>query len=916
MIATPCPPPSSLRSLSSGRLAETESDALFDHIDQCDTCREELQSIQEDPDWLIDALRSPAPTSLSNYEQEHGYRAALARALGAIEHIDSGLQDSPSTPHLPKQIGEYEIIRPLGRGGMGHVYLARHTKLGRDVALKLIASHRLDSPQAATRFEAEMRAVGKLTHPNIVAAHDAREVDGTALLITEYIDGLDLAEIVRRTGPLSVADACEIARTIALALDYISQQGFVHRDVKPSNIMVSVDGQLKLLDLGLARYLHHEETAGMTGTGQIMGTLDYAAPEQITGSSKVDVRSDIYSLGCTLYHLLTGHPPFGNQSTQTPFAKMTAQVSETPATLTTVLPNAPANLTTLLTSMLAKSPNQRPQSAKEVAQRLAEHTSQSDLTTLLDKARNQDPVALVPSKAAPATKPSKPATSPFFKRPIPFWIAIAAGFFGLILGAFLGIIITITKPDGSKITMKVPDGSSIDIQDPSTLASESPQQPTTQTAENQPSFQPQPITTVTPDMLSPMAFAVTVEPEDIAEDQLNEAITALRNFDGEGMLETSIGIWCPLDDSAIDVNVNATHDGQRYTLIRKDEDGLIVWKEITEQIGVTSSFQGGDQQLAMHFSDPLSDRMHDITKKNLLSHLAVIVDGEIIIAPKIVSPITKSAVLTGKFDRKKMQYLMQALSGLVWEDHIERKQERVVPQGVSLPEQDFDATENTDSWPSVPDLSIDLFKKVAPDLEIRANFERIGMALHQYHEVYGKLPASKNTYRPVELDEDDVPLDAEIKPYSWRVALLPYLGHEDLFAEYDFTQDWDSDHNRELLYQMPPVYRTKRFMEKVELRSICQTSIVGIDDARSAMGQPFHKIIDGTSNTLYALETDVGPYWTQPWDITLEEYVDTVCRSNCVQALKADGHYARIEKLQPKRLRELCIRDDSLPEKF
>ncbi|MCA8973054.1 MAG: serine/threonine protein kinase, partial [Planctomycetes bacterium] len=172
-------------------------------------------------------------------------------------------------------------------------------KLGREVAVKLIASHRLNSPQAAKRFEAEMRAVGQLSHPSIVVAHDAREVDGVAVLVTEYIAGLDLAEVVRRTGPLSIPDACEILRLVAQALDYIAAQGFVHRDVKPSNIMLSAKGQLKILDLGLARYVNQEDAGGMTGTGQIMGTIDYASPEQISASHDVDLRSDVYSLGCT-----------------------------------------------------------------------------------------------------------------------------------------------------------------------------------------------------------------------------------------------------------------------------------------------------------------------------------------------------------------------------------------------------------------------------------------------------------------------------------------------------------------------------------------------------------------------------------------------------------------------------------------
>ena len=213
---------------------------------------------------------------------------------------------------------------------MGSVFLARHTKLGREVALKVLASHRLADKRMRERFEAEMRAVGRLSHPHIVTAHDAREVDGTAVLVTEYIDGLDLGQLVARTGPLEIADACEIIRTVAVALQYTSGQGFVHRDVKPSNIMLSWSGDVKLLDLGLARLQddRHKEVE-ITGTGQAMGTADYVAPEQVADSRSVDVRADIYSLGCTLFKILTGRAPFADLQHTTAFAKMTAHVVDT-----------------------------------------------------------------------------------------------------------------------------------------------------------------------------------------------------------------------------------------------------------------------------------------------------------------------------------------------------------------------------------------------------------------------------------------------------------------------------------------------------------------------------------------------------------------------------------------------------------
>ena len=247
MCATECPSTRQLRDLTLGRLPNDESDDLLAHVGSCEACQTEIETIDDQEDSLIVSLR--APGQLERFQNEPECDLALAKSLGALA------ETAESNPDLilPQQIGEYEILRPLGRGGMGTVFLARHINLGRDVALKVLAHHRLGDVRVRERFETEMRAIGRLSHPNIVTAYDAREIDGTAVLVTEHIDGCNLGQLVGRTGPLSIADACEIARQIAVALEYTSGQGFVHRDVKPSNIMLSREGEVKLLDLGLAR---------------------------------------------------------------------------------------------------------------------------------------------------------------------------------------------------------------------------------------------------------------------------------------------------------------------------------------------------------------------------------------------------------------------------------------------------------------------------------------------------------------------------------------------------------------------------------------------------------------------------------------------------------------------------------------
>ena len=335
MIAE-CPKSEELRAFSLGQLSEEQSDELLGHVLECDQCRSDLETSPEDS--LVKSLRS---ADQDEFDEEADCKIAMAKALGALA-APNAVDHTELSQLLPKVLGDYEIVRGLGRGGMGNVYLARHQKLGREVALKVLSSHRLLQPRMRQRFETEMRAVGQLSHPNIVTAYDAREVDDLAVLVTEYIDGLDVAQVLRRTGKLSTADACKIAQQTAEALEYVSERGLVHRDIKPSNVMLSRKGEVKLLDLGLARLrVADGECPEMTATGQAMGTADYIAPEQVNDSRNVDIRADIYALGCTLFKMLSGQVPFGADRYPTSFAKMTAHVSDAPPHLREVAPNVP-----------------------------------------------------------------------------------------------------------------------------------------------------------------------------------------------------------------------------------------------------------------------------------------------------------------------------------------------------------------------------------------------------------------------------------------------------------------------------------------------------------------------------------------------------------------------------------------------
>jgi hypothetical protein len=278
MVAQTCPSRETLLQYSLGMVSGEQRDALDSHLDSCPDCQATIVTLDDGNDTVIGHLRTPASGEAVLAEpQLHDALAAAAAMPGGdcpdFRSAKMGL--SPSASELPQTLGEYQLLEELGRGGMGRVYKALHTKLDRIVALKVLPRGRDGDPKAIVRFEREMKAVGRLAHPNIVQAHDAREIDGTPVLIMEFVDGLDLAEIVRRLGPLPVADACELVRQTALALQCAHEHGLVHRDIKPSNIMLARSGEVKLLDLGLARFARGlsqfsrpENVSSVTGGGK------------------------------------------------------------------------------------------------------------------------------------------------------------------------------------------------------------------------------------------------------------------------------------------------------------------------------------------------------------------------------------------------------------------------------------------------------------------------------------------------------------------------------------------------------------------------------------------------------------------------------------------------------------------------
>ncbi|MBL8799878.1 MAG: protein kinase [Planctomycetia bacterium] len=345
---------------------------------------------------LVDLLsRSPllSMTQQGELVRDLQVRAPDARAL-ARQLLERGWLTSFQLNQLFQGrggdliLGPYVLLERIGEGGTGRVYKARHSHMNRIVALKVIRPELLSDREVVTRFRREVQVASQMTDPNVVHAYDAGEVGGTYFLATEYVEGVDLAQLVEQHGPLPVEQATEFLRQAALGLQHIHEHGLVHRDIKPSNLLVSggvVNGtertasmprtpprgytsprQIKILDLGLARLqrpLDGDATGKVTGAVVTMGTLDYMAPEQAIDFRNVDHRADIYSLGCTFYHALEGRPPFPGGSVAQKL--MRHQQSEAPA-----LRRAPPGLAAAINQMMAKRPEDRFQSALAIVQAL------------------------------------------------------------------------------------------------------------------------------------------------------------------------------------------------------------------------------------------------------------------------------------------------------------------------------------------------------------------------------------------------------------------------------------------------------------------------------------------------------------------------------------------------------------------
>ncbi len=377
---------------------------------------------------LDEFIRSLSDCGLMSAEEVQSFLGKLPadKRPATAEHLAREMVDAEKLTKYQAQaiyqrktaylvLGNYVLLERIGRGGMGQVFKAKHKKMDRIVALKVLSPTAMKSPGAVKRFLREAKAAAKLAHPNIVTAHDADEDKGMHYLVTEYVDGENLSAIVRQHGALTLGRAVDYVVQAARGLEYAHSNGVIHRDIKPSNLLLDKQGTVKILDMGIARV---DEFVGkvafgsaeeMTNSGVIVGTPDYMSPEQSNDIRVADARSDIYSLGCTLYFLLTGQPAFPGE---TVLQKIIAHRDQPPPFLRDLRGDVPEALEKVFQKMMAKRPQDRYRSMAELIAEIQKCIVNRQQATGSTSAGPYVFDETVRTGAAKSAKPAEAAASP------------------------------------------------------------------------------------------------------------------------------------------------------------------------------------------------------------------------------------------------------------------------------------------------------------------------------------------------------------------------------------------------------------------------------------------------------------------------------------------------------------------------
>jgi serine/threonine protein kinase len=494
-----------LQSYGLGKLDDVSSVSVSKHLEECDSCQRRVAELSSD-DFVGRLQKAQAKRDESATSWSPSAPSSTEGTPGPVAPPPADTLPPELVDHL-----DYEIVRELGRGGMGVVYLAQNKLMGRPEVLKVVGRHLVERPGVGDRFLREIRSAAKLHHPNIVTAHSAIRLGESLVLAMEYVEGLDLAKMVKTKGPLPIAHACYFVHQAALGLQHAHERGMVHRDIKPANLILARDGKkaiVKVLDFGLAKVTSEGQTdSGLTREGQMLGTPDYIAPEQIRNAQSADIRADIYSLGCTFYYLLTGGPPFRGDHLWDVYQ---AHFSMEAGPLNLVRPEVPVELAAVVAKMMAKEPGRRFQTPKDVAQALTPFFKRINASAQISSAEvshvgqqtaqparveipsvaTQPATNVVPAVAPPVKKSSQPdwaepkwesliefketepltepaprvVAKPKVGKPTWFWLATVAGL--LLLGflvVWAVVVLVVRTPNGNLVLENVPEKAVVEV---------------------------------------------------------------------------------------------------------------------------------------------------------------------------------------------------------------------------------------------------------------------------------------------------------------------------------------------------------------------------------------------------------------------------------------------------------------------
>ena len=844
------------------------------HVAECDSCCQTILDLASD-DTFTDLLLNIEPGT-------YPLNQAIAPSMQSV--IPGPMLDHP----------RYEVQQLVGKGGMGRVFKARHRMMDRVVALKVIHQEWVTKQEAVDRFRREMKAAASLDHPNIVTAFDADQADDLHFLAMEFVDGVDLAETVANAGPLPVKNACDFIRQAAEGLQYAHQRGMVHRDIKPHNLIVTQNNVVKILDFGLASLspkiatgesISEEADGNLTTAGAIMGTPDFISPEQALDARNVDGRSDIYSLGMTLYYLLSGQVPFASGSAKD---KLRQHANAEPTPLSKLRNDIPAELDGIVARMTAKDPNERFQSPEEVADALR--------AINFGKTPPQPPHSTL-----------KLAGRGGFGR----WLAGAAlaGMLGGLFILFSGQ--NTTETDARSLSAFLESGESDepagDIvrrllrseQGRSHLRRLDGQHPRLAYAEGKFSpgytaiaaivFENRKAGVAQPEL---QVMGWSEQTSGMHKHKLKEKVRldSVR-FDKAGDDTTLAKLYfvTPEKESLLGLKPKGLYEGeveipglldqtkQRIRLATILKNGSYIREankfELAGEIENKESMQGNaGTEVATRWNLVGNTLSHGTVAWKFTKDRVTITNRDAVIPAEFSSEILndqgKHRQIEASWELTKNQKLRLTDIKV---DGVESDHEALlrislagfIQINVGKHQYNVRASDYKPHPSTIPEPTPSKdsgTKRVSPKVTF-TKMQAIGKALRSYHDQHGHFPAR------VSRSEFGTPL------LSWRVALLPHLGEETLYSRFALHEPWNSEHNRKLLPLMPSVFQftagdsAKKDKTHVVVPVMSGSLWASVNDADRSL----EKITDGTANTMatLVLPSDEGVIWTKPDDATL-----------------------------------------------